>query len=100
MSKNMMIASAGIALGLAALGAAGYAVWNSKQLRAARAVKRFAFLGDIGSEINKFFKLEVGIRSVGIVILLHSINGRPLERFVTSEKRKDGYRQYKRQNER
>ena len=40
MSKNMMIASAGIALGLAALGAAGYAVWNSKQLRAARAVKR------------------------------------------------------------
>ena len=40
MSKNMMIASAGIVLGLAALGAAGYAVWNSKQLRAARAVKR------------------------------------------------------------
>ena len=40
MSKNMIIASAGIALGVAALGAAGYAVWNSKQLRAARAVKR------------------------------------------------------------
>lgn len=40
MNKNMMIASAGIALGLAAIGAAGYAVWNSKQLRAARAVKR------------------------------------------------------------
>lgn len=40
MNKSMMIASASVALGLAALGAAGYAVWNSKQLRAARAVKR------------------------------------------------------------
>ncbi len=40
MNKNMMITSASIALGLAAIGAAGYAVWNSKQLRAARTLKR------------------------------------------------------------
>ena len=40
MNKSMMIASASIALGLTAIGAAGYAVWNSKQRRAARAVKR------------------------------------------------------------
>lgn len=40
MNKNAIIAMASVALGLAAMGAAGYAVWNSKQLRAARAVKR------------------------------------------------------------
>ena len=40
MNKNAIIAMASVALGLATLGAAGYAVWNSKQLRAARAVKR------------------------------------------------------------
>ena len=40
MNKNMIITMASVAVGLAAMGAAGYAVWNSKQLRAARAVKR------------------------------------------------------------
>ena len=40
MDKKVMITLVGIASGMAAIGTAGVMVWNSKQLRAMRAVKR------------------------------------------------------------
>lgn len=40
MDKKVMITLVGIASGMAAIGTAGVMVWNSKQLRTMRAVKR------------------------------------------------------------
>ncbi|MBQ8432430.1 MAG: hypothetical protein IJX28_06060 [Clostridia bacterium] len=40
MNKTWMITMLSVAGGLAALGALGVAVWNSKQMRMARTVKR------------------------------------------------------------